>query len=66
MIDPGDSAAKRTATAPPQDGTTDDVPAVPEMPASKQSIACGKPSAIDGASGRRARLRHPARGAVRR
>jgi hypothetical protein len=39
---------------------------VPALPKSKQSITFGKPPIDPNASGRRARLRHPARGGVRR
>ena len=37
----------------------------PKMPVSRQSIKYGKPPIVENASGRRARLRHPARGAPR-
>jgi hypothetical protein len=40
-------------------------PEPPRMPASRQSIKYGKPPIDENASGRRARLRHPARGAAR-
>ena len=37
----------------------------PKMPASRQSIKYGKAPIDENASGRRARLRHPARGTAR-
>ena len=56
MIDPpGD-------TRPP---TPEPVREASKMPASRQSIKYGKPPVDEKASGRRARLRHPARGTPR-
>ena len=37
-----------------------------KQPVSRQSIKYGKPPIVENSSGRRARLRHPARGSVRR
>ena len=55
MNDPADSAAP----------APEPVREPPKMPASRQSIKYGKPPIDENSSGRRARLRHPARGGAR-
>ena len=47
-------------------GTPEPPPEPAKQPILRQPISYGKPAADEKASGRRARLRHPARGATRR
>jgi hypothetical protein len=65
MIDPADAALPRPPS--PQPAPTADLDGAPEpqLPISRHSRLYGRQPIDENASGRRARLRHPARGAAR-